>query len=67
MQQLRHGRDAPRAGCLGAHCRVLRQFHVDGFVPAFVGALVVTCVSFLLSLFVGSGAREGRRFRDDDA
>jgi putative membrane protein len=30
-------------------------FHVDGFVPAFIGALVVTIVSFALSLFVGPG------------
>lgn len=28
-------------------------FHVEGFVPAFIGALVVTIVSFALSLFVG--------------
>jgi len=28
-------------------------FHVDGFGAAFLGALVVTVVSFLLSLFVG--------------
>src|SRR5262245_30076417 len=28
-------------------------FHVNGFVPAFVGALVVSLVSFALSLFVG--------------
>ena len=28
-------------------------FHVDGFVPAFIGALVVSIVSFALSLFVG--------------
>ena len=28
-------------------------FHVDGFGPAFLGALVVTVVSFLLSVFVG--------------
>jgi putative membrane protein len=28
-------------------------FHVAGFVPAFIGALVVTIVSFALSLFVG--------------
>jgi putative membrane protein len=41
-------------------------FHVDGFVAAFVGALVVTAVSFLLSLFVGSGARERHRFRDGE-
>ena len=27
-------------------------FHVDGFVPAFIGALVVSIVSFALSLFV---------------
>lgn len=35
-------------------------FHVDGFGAAFLGALVVTVVSFLLSLFVASGARERR-------
>jgi putative membrane protein len=29
------------------------DFHVAGFVPAFIGALVVTIVSFALSLFVG--------------
>src|SRR5262245_42696534 len=29
-------------------------FHVNGFVPAFIGALVVTVVSFVLSLFAGS-------------
>ena len=28
-------------------------FHVDGFGATFLGALVVTVVSFLLSLFVG--------------
>jgi putative membrane protein len=28
-------------------------FHVDGFVPAFIGAQVVSIVSFALSLFVG--------------
>jgi putative membrane protein len=28
-------------------------FHVDGFVAAFLGALVVTVVGFALSLFVG--------------
>ena len=28
-------------------------FHVGGFVPAFIGALVVTIVSFALSLLVG--------------
>ena len=35
-------------------------FHVEGFGPAFVGAFVVTVVSFLLSLFVASGARRRR-------
>jgi putative membrane protein len=30
-------------------------FHVDGFWPAFKGALVVSIVSFALSLFVKSG------------
>ncbi len=33
-------------------------FHVAGFVPAFIGALVVTIVSFALSLFVGPGDKE---------
>jgi putative membrane protein len=27
-------------------------FHVDGFVPAFIGALVVSVVSILLSIFI---------------
>ena len=40
-------------------------FHVDGFVAAFLGALVVTIVSFLLSLFVASGGRERRSSHDD--
>ncbi len=34
------------------------QFHVAGFLPAFVGALVVTIVSIVLTLFVG---REKKR------
>lgn len=34
------------------------EFSVDGFWAAFVGALVVSIVSFGLSLFVGIGARE---------
>jgi len=29
------------------------RFQVDGFVPAFIGALVVSVVSFALSMFVG--------------
>lgn len=39
-------------------------FHVAGFGAAFLGALVVTVVSFMLSLFVGSVARERRASRD---
>ena len=39
-------------------------FHVEGFGAAFLGALVVTVVSFVLSLFVASGARERRSSRD---
>ena len=35
-------------------------FHVAGFGAAFFGALVVTVVSFMLSLFVASGARDRR-------
>src|SRR5688500_15161685 len=31
-------------------------FHVEGFGAAFLGALVVSVVSFMLSLFVTSGA-----------
>jgi putative membrane protein len=40
-------------------------FHVAGFGAAFLGALVVTVVSFMLSLFVPSGARGRRSSRDD--
>jgi putative membrane protein len=40
-------------------------FHVAGFGAAFLGALVVTVVSFMLSLFVGSAAGERRASRDD--
>ena len=37
-------------------------FHVAGFWPAFKGGLVVSIVSFALSLFVGSGRKDdGRR------
>ena len=36
-------------------------FQVDGFWTAFVGALVVSAVSFALSLFVASGRPERRR------
>ena len=31
-------------------------FHVDGFVAAFLGGLVVSIVSLALSMFVGSDA-----------
>jgi putative membrane protein len=40
-------------------------FRVDGFGAAFLGALVVTVVSFMLSLFVSSGAGDRRVSRDD--
>jgi putative membrane protein len=33
-------------------------FHVEGFGAAFLGALVVSVVSFMLSLFVASNKRE---------
>jgi putative membrane protein len=39
-------------------------FHVDGFGAAFLGALVVSVVSFILSLFVGANKRERRRVED---
>ena len=35
-------------------------FQVAGFWAAFLGALVVSVVSFALSLFVASGAHDGR-------
>jgi putative membrane protein len=40
-------------------------FHVSGFGAAFLGALVVTLVSFMLSLFVGSTVHEHRASRAD--
>lgn len=39
-------------------------FHVEGFGAAFLGALVVSVISFMLSLFVTSGAG-ARRAHDD--
>ena len=39
-------------------------FHVSGFPAAFFGALVVTAVSFVLSLFVGKD-KERRPRRDN--
>ena len=41
-------------------------FHVNGFRAAFLGALVVTVVSFVLSLFVRSGPKDKRRGSRDD-
>src|SRR3970282_1742104 len=35
-------------------------FHVDGFGAAFLGALIVSIVSFLLSLFVASDRHRAR-------
>jgi putative membrane protein len=37
------------------------RFHVDGFAAAFLGALVITVVSFALSLIVGP--RHERHYR----
>ena len=39
-------------------------FHVDGFGAAFLGALVVSVVSFMLSLFVGANRREPHRIEE---
>ena len=39
-------------------------FHVRGFTAAFLGALVISIVSFMLSLFVGSTRHEPRRLED---
>ena len=36
-------------------------FHVEGFGAAFLGALVVSIVSFALSMFVASGGDHTRR------
>ena len=36
-------------------------FHVDGFVPALIGALVVSIISYGLSLFVGVGEEKKKR------
>ena len=38
-------------------------FHVDGFGAAFLGALVVSIVSFMLSLFVASTRHDDRERR----
>ena len=39
-------------------------FHVTGFGAAFLGALVISIVSFLLSLFVASNTRRQYRLED---
>jgi putative membrane protein len=39
-------------------------FRVDGFWAAFLGALVVTIISFMLSLFVASETRERRALHE---
>jgi putative membrane protein len=39
-------------------------FHVAGFGTAFLGALVVSVVSFMLSLFVGANRRERHRIEE---
>jgi len=35
--------------------RLVEQFHVDGFEPAFWGALVISLVSLLLNTLTGTG------------
>ena len=40
-------------------------FHVRDFRAAFLGALVVSVVSFTLSLFAGSDERHGARAKED--
>src|SRR6185436_18672420 len=40
-------------------------FSVDGFVPALKGALVVTVVSFALSLFVSNGESPNKLRKDE--
>jgi putative membrane protein len=39
------------------------RFHVDGFVAAFLGALVITIVSFALSVLVGPSRERHTRVR----
>jgi len=39
-------------------------FHVEGFWSAFLGALVVSIVSFVLTLFVASETRHAHRSKD---
>ena len=38
------------------------RFHVDGFGAAFLGALIVTVVSFALSVWVGRDTRRDRHY-----
>lgn len=59
---------------------LVRGFHVDGFLPAFLGGLVISVVSFVVRGFLGKGIRvqvqrggsapspgvRRRRGRDDD-
>jgi len=51
------------AGIIGSNFGV--GFSVDGFWPAFLGALVVSVVSFVLSVILGAD-RKNRRPRHDD-
>ena len=37
------------------------DFHVAGFIPAFIGALVVTIISFALSIFFGPDEEKAKR------
>jgi putative membrane protein len=51
------------AGLIGSNFGV--GFTVDGFWPAFLGALIVSVVSFVLSVIFGAD-RKGPRPRKDD-
>ena len=41
-------------------------FHVDGLVPAILGALVISIVSAVLSIFLPDSKAEDKRKRDRD-
>ena len=46
--------------CLALTARLVPGFDVDGFVPALLGALVVSVVSWLLTAFVSDRGRVER-------
>ncbi|MDQ4076469.1 MAG: phage holin family protein [Chloroflexota bacterium] len=40
-----------------------QPFFVDGFIPALIGSIIISIVSFILNVFVGDEARQRRRKR----